>query len=207
MLKSVISFSLSVFVFFNLFAQNQKETIVEISTSQGTIKVKLYNETPVHRDNFIILVKQGKYDETDFYRIINTHFIQGGNPELDKTMKTLPAEISPEKFCKRGALVAAREDESVNPEKRSSATSFYIVLGNTIAYELVDRIGNRMEYKFSEEQKQAYSTVGGIPTLDGSNTVFGEVIEGLDVVGKIASQPVQGETPDQKITLKMKIVE
>jgi cyclophilin family peptidyl-prolyl cis-trans isomerase len=184
-------------------AQNQTETVVNISTSLGTIKIKLYNETPHHRDNFIKLIKEGKYNENNFHRIINTHLIQGGAIAAESEMKLLAPEITPAKFHKRGALAAVREDDVTNPEKLTSPTQFYIVLGNTIAYELMDRVGTRMGYTFTEEQKQAYSTIGGIPTLDGANTVFGEVIQGLDIVEKIASQPVQGETPLEKITFSI----
>lgn len=120
-------------------------------------------------------------------------------------MKKLKPEIVPGKFHKRGALAAVREDDVTNPEKLSSPSQFYIVLGNTTAYELMDRVGERMEYTFTEEQKQAYSTIGGIPTLDGSNTVFGEVIEGLDIVEKIAASPVEGETPLEKINFNITI--
>ncbi|MGE0635059.1 MAG: peptidylprolyl isomerase [Bacteroidia bacterium] len=205
MLKYILSFLTTLVVFSCAFAQNQKETVVVISTSYGEIKIKLYNETPIHRDNFIKLVKQGKYNETNFHRIINNHLIQGGEMANEGEIKKLQPEIVSGKFHKRGALAAVREDDVTNPEKLSSPSQFYIVLGNTIAYDLMDRVGERMNYKFTEEQKQAYSTVGGIPTLDGANTVFGEVIEGLDIVEKIAAQPVEGETPLQKIALKMSI--
>jgi cyclophilin family peptidyl-prolyl cis-trans isomerase len=205
MLKSILSFITAILIFSGVFAQNQTETVVNISTTYGEIKIKLYNETPRHRDNFIKLVKQGKYNQTNFHRIINTHLIQGGEMANEGEMKKLKPEIVPGKFHKRGALAAVREDDVTNPEKLSSPSQFYIVLGNTTAYELMDRVGERMEYTFTEEQKQAYSTIGGIPTLDGSNTVFGEVIEGLDIVEKIAASPVEGETPLEKINFNITI--
>ena len=205
MLKSILSFITAILIFSGVFAQNQTETVVNISTTYGEIKIKLYNETPRHRDNFIKLVKQGKYNQTNFHRIINTHLIQGGERANECEMKKLKPEIVPGKFHKRGALAAVREDDVTNPEKLSSPSQFYIVLGNTTAYELMDRVGERMEYTFTEEQKQAYSTIGGIPTLDGSNTVFGEVIEGLDIVEKIAASPVEGETPLEKINFNITI--
>jgi len=207
MLKSFASFILSFFILFSVSAQKAKEPVVQITTNYGIIKVKLYNETPIHRDNFLKLVKEGKYDGSDFHRIINTFMIQGGEVNGEAGMKTLPAEIVPGKFHKRGALAAAREDDLVNPEKRSSPTQYYIVQGKTYPYDLIDKIGERMKYKFSEEQKKAYSTVGGAPHLDGGYTVFGEVMEGMDVVDKIAASPVNGETPLEVITVKMKIIE
>lgn len=205
MLKSFTLLLSILFFFFHVSAQN--ETLVIISTSQGAIKVKLYNETPLHRDNFIRLVKEGKYNGSSFHNVIKNYSIQGGALSDEASRKPLPPEIVPGKFHKRGALCAAREDDVTNPEKLSSPTQFYIALGSVYQYELIDRIGARMNYVFSEEQKRTYSTIGGIPTLDGQNTVFGEVVEGMDVVEKISASPVMGITPVENISITMRLQE
>ena len=167
----------------------EKETVVVIKTNMGTIKAKLYNDTPLHRDNFIKLVNEGWYNGSPFHRVIKDFMIQGGqnaNGQLDPGY-TIPAEFKDNHFHKKGALAAARQPDQVNPKKASSGSQFYIVQGKVYDERTLDMFEARMGKVFSARQRQAYQTVGGTPHLDGDYTVFGEVIEGLDVVDKIAA--------------------
>lgn len=172
-------------------AQNatEKETIIVIKTNYGTIKAKLYNDTPLHRDNFIKLVNEGWYNNSPFHRIIKNFMIQGGqnsDGRLDPGYK-VPAEIKSNHFHKKGALCAARQPDQVNPKKASSGSQFYIVQGQKYDDQTLDMYEDRMGKVIGAKQRQAYKTVGGTPHLDGDYTVFGEVIEGMDVVEKIAA--------------------
>ena len=167
----------------------EKETVVVIKTNMGTIKAKLYNDTPLHRDNFIKLVNEGWYNGSPFHRVIKDFMIQGGqnaNGQLDPGY-TIPAEFKDNHFHKKGALAAARQGDQVNPKKASSGSQFYIVQGKVYDERTLDMFESRMGKVFSARQRQAYQTVGGTPHLDGDYTVFGEVIEGLDVVDRIAA--------------------
>lgn len=163
-----------------LVAQNEKpETIAVIQTTLGDITVKLYNDTPLHRDNFIKLVNEGWYDDSPFHRVINNFMIQGGHNRDGKVDPgyTIDAEILPNHSHKKGVLAAARMGDQVNPERKSNGCQFYIV------------------------QNQR-----GTPHLDGAYTVFGEVIMGLDVVDKIAAvQTGRGDVPVEAVTMNIKI--
>jgi cyclophilin family peptidyl-prolyl cis-trans isomerase len=166
----------------------QKETTVVIETSMGTIKAILYNDTPLHRDNFIKLVNEGWYNGSPFHRVIKNFMIQGGqnaDGRMDPGYK-VPAEFRENHFHKKGALCAARQGDQVNPQKASSGSQFYIVQGEVFDERKLSFYEERLGKIFSAKQRQAYMTVGGTPHLDGDYTVFGEVIEGLDIVDKIA---------------------
>ena len=207
-----------------LFAQSvdnhavsaDKVYYVLIETEMGNMKVKLYNETPQHRDNFLKLVKSGFYDGLLFHRGINNFMIQGGDP-ASKDAKPgqmlgngnlgyyVPAEFVPELFHKKGALAAARDN---NPQKASSSCQFYIVQGSLWDAKRLDMVSQRMGKTFSEQQKQVYATLGGTPHLDGDYTVFGEVVEGLQVIDKIAAVPCgPADRPLQDVKMNIRIIE
>lgn len=191
-------------------AQNatEKETVVVIKTNYGTIKAKLYNDTPQHRDNFIKLVNEGWYDNSPFHRIIKNFMIQGGqnaDGRLDPGYK-VPAEIKSNHFHKKGALCAARQPDQVNPKKASSGSQFYIVQGQKYDDQTLDMYEDRLGKVFGAKQRQAYKTVGGTPHLDGDYTVFGEVIEGMDVVEKIAAVKTgYMDAPVEAVTMTIEI--
>jgi cyclophilin family peptidyl-prolyl cis-trans isomerase len=165
-----------------------------IKTSMGDIKVKLYNDTPLHQANFLKLVNSGWYNSSIFHRVIKGFMIQGGgkfNPK-DSTYaedpgNTVPAEILSNHFHIKGALAAARTPDNVNPSKASSGCQFYIVQGKKFTDAELDETQKRTGHIFTNEEREAYKNIGGTPHLDGSYTVFGVVYEGLEVVDKIAA--------------------
>ena len=237
---------------------------VKIQTKMGDIVVRLYDETPLHRDNFVKLVQEGYYNGTLFHRVIKDFMIQGGDPDskgaptgkalgMGGPDYTVEAEIKPGLIHKRGALAAARQGDEVNPERRSSGSQFYIVWGqqykegqpgqldkqmkmqalNTVFNRLAtERKAQIMELRrnrdraglqelqdelealahaevesqkpgLSELQRQTYTTLGGTPHLDGQYTVFGEVVEGLDIVEKIQNAATgRNDRPVEDITME-----
>lgn len=249
-----------------------EETKLKIETSAGDIVVKLYNETPLHRDNFIKLAEEGTYEGTLFHRVIKDFMIQAGDPESKNAAKgkmlgtgdvgyTIPAEfVYPKYFHKKGVLSAARQGDQVNPEKESSGCQFYIVTGkvysdstllsmeqqmnqgrlnnvfNALAQKHMKEIykmrkendqdglmnlqdslfaqaeaevAGQPEFRFTPEQVKAYTTVGGTPHLDGEYTVFGEVIEGMDVVDKIQKVATdRNDRPEADVKIvKVEVIE
>lgn len=174
--------------------------MIEMVTSQGKITLRLYDETPLHRDNFLKLVENHTYDGLLFHRVIKNFMVQAGDPKSrdakpgqplgDGTLGyTVPAEFRPELIHKRGALCAARQGDQVNPKKASSATQFYIVQGQVWDDKTLDMMEQRFSKKFTAEQRKVYTTMGGTPHLDGDYTVFGEVVDGMEVVNKISDLP------------------
>ncbi|MEZ4960591.1 MAG: peptidylprolyl isomerase [Saprospiraceae bacterium] len=197
-------------------ASTSGETMALIETDMGNIKVKLYDSTPKHKENFIKLAKEGYYDGTLFHRVIPGFMVQGGDPD-SKTAQpgqplgaggpgyTIEAEIGAKHF--RGALAAARQGDQVNPEKRSSGSQFYIVQNGPVPAAQLDQIIAQKGLQYTPEEKDYYLKVGGTPFLDGDYTVFGQVVEGLDVVDKIANaQRAPGDRPLQDIKMKVKIL-
>jgi len=181
------------------------EKNVRIETSFGVIRLKLYDETPLHRANFIKLIKDGYYDEAEFYRVVEKFVVQGGVP-LKKLDYTIPAEFIPEFYHKKGALGMARTDNN-NPGKESSSTEFYMVHGNKYADWEYEEEERNVGLKTSAEQRKIYTTIGGEMSLDRQYTIFGEVVEGLDVIDKIATVPVYSERPYKKIPFQIKLSE
>lgn len=212
-LKSTLIISFLMLSFSAVNAQDsgeQAELKFIIKTNYGDIKIKLYNDTPLHRDNFVKLVREGWYNNSIFHRVINAFMIQGGwNSEgVQDPGYTVPAEIIPNHFHKKGALAAARMPDQINPEKESSGSQFYIVQGRTFADSELNAISQRSGHNFTEEEKEYYRTIGGTPHLDGAYTVFGEVTEGLDVVDKIAAvQTGVGDKPKIDVTFSIIIDE
>ena len=201
--------------------KKEKETLVEITTPYGIMVAKLYNSTPLHRDNFIKLVKQGFYDSLLYHRVINGFMIQGGDPQSKHADSVamlgngsapgerVPAEFRNNLFHKKGALAAARDD---NPQKASSNCQYYIVQGKRIDTAQLNSIEKNIKngnpaFAYTEAQKEIYGRLGGTPFLDQNYTVFGEVISGLDILDKIASaQTRPGDRPVADIWMKMKII-
>jgi len=194
----------------------QNEPKVLISTSYGDIKVKLFNDTPMHRDNFLKLASEGYYDGSLFHRIIEGFMIQGGDPD-SKTAQpgqslgqggpgyTIDAEFVPAHFHKKGALAAARMGDQTNPEKKSSGSQFYIAQGKVYSEADLKSMAARMP-NMNAERIEAYKTIGGVPHLDDQYTVFGEVVEGLEVLDKMSkAQKDQRDRPvtDIKMTVKV----
>lgn len=175
---------------------------VLLQTSMGDMLIRLSDSTPSHRDNFLKLVKQHYYDSSLFHRVINNFMIQGGDPDSKNAPAgkplgeggpryTIPAEFRPGLFHKKGVIAAARQGDNVNPQKASNGSQFYITQGKKFTDGALDtletyRLNGR---KIPADQREAYKTVGGTPHLDQGYTVFGEVVDGLNVIDKIAAVP------------------
>ena len=201
----------------------QKEVVVKkkdrkkdvlLQTSKGDILLRLSDSTPLHRDNFLKLVKQKYYDSVLFHRVINNFMIQAGDPDSKNAPAgkplgeggpgyTVPAEFRTTLFHKKGVIAAARQGDNVNPSKASSGSQFYITQGKKFTDGALDtletyRLNGR---KIPSDQREAYKTIGGTPHLDQGYTVFGEVIKGLDVVDSIAAVPAsRGADRDRPLT-------
>jgi len=200
---------------FLLPACQPKETTVLISTNMGDIRVRLYDETPQHRDNFLKLAEEGFFDSTLFHRVIRDFMIQGGDPNSKNAQPgivlggggpgyTIPAEIRMPHV--RGALAAARLSDQANPQRASSGSQFFIVQGQLQTDESLDQWEQRLGTKFSPEWRTKYKAMGGTPQLDNQYTVFGEVVSGLDVLDKIAAVPRDGnDRPLEDIRMTVKV--
>ncbi|GEP92322.1 peptidyl-prolyl cis-trans isomerase B (cyclophilin B) [Chitinophaga terrae (ex Kim and Jung 2007)] len=195
-------------------AKNRK---IRISTPYGVMIIKLYDQTPKHRDNFIKLTRRHFYDSTLFHRVIRNFMIQGGDPDSKHAAKgallgegdvgyTIPAEFQLDLFHRKGALAAARDNR---PDKASSGCQFYIVQGKMFTDAQLDtlertRLGGR---KIPVDQREIYKTIGGAPHLDQSYTVFGQVIKGMEVIDKIAAvQTDKNNRPVTDVPMKIRLI-
>lgn len=198
--------------------------MVVMTTTYGQMTIQLYDDTPIHKENFLKLVNESFYDSLLFHRVISGFMIQGGDPDSrdakPKAMLgrggpgyTLPAEILPNHIHKKGVLSAARQGDAVNPNKESSGSQFYIVQGRPVNPDNLSKIESGRKKKesnfmgYSEDQINSYTTIGGTPHLDGGYTVFGEVIDGLNVIDSIASMPINGSNrPRKDVFMTMEVV-
>jgi cyclophilin family peptidyl-prolyl cis-trans isomerase len=193
--------------------QSERDPLVLIETNRGGMTVKLYNSTPKHRDNFLKLAEEGYYDGLLFHRVIEGFMIQGGDPDsrgaaagqilgIGGPGYQIDPEIGAPHF--RGALAAARDN---NPRKRSSGSQFYIVQGQRLSEEQLNRIEEQKGYKFSPEWRAQYKEKGGAPFLDGDYTVFGELVEGFETLDRIAAETTDpNNRPMEDITMTLKVI-
>lgn len=205
---------------------NEKEQKVLIQTTEGDITLKLYNETPLHRNNFIKLVNAKTYNGLLFHRVIKEFMIQGGDPQSKTagpdTMLgdgdvgyTVPSEFrTPQIYHKYGTIAAAREGDDSNPQKASSGCQFYIVVGKKFTNEQLDKLEESKIARYGNTKdstyklRQDYINVGGTPHLDGNYTVFGEILKGMEVVEKISeAETDKHDRPIKAIRIKkMKLI-
>jgi len=192
----------------------QKTEMVVLSTEFGDMTILLYDETPLHKANFLKLVKEGFFDDLLFHRVIEGFMVQGGDPESRGAAAgtglgkggpgyTVPAEFNTQFIHKKGALSAARQGDAMNPKKESSGSQFYVVQGKPTSGVKRKSATTAL---YTAEQVATYAELGGTPFLDDDYTVFGEVVEGLDVIDSIAAQPVDRmNRPLKDVKMTMKI--
>lgn len=186
------------------YGKENPENEVLIETDFGNMRLRLYDETPLHRANFVKLIKDDHYNEGEFYRVFYKFMIQGGDLKKQFNYR-IPAEFNSKYFHKKGALSMAREDEN-NPNLESSSTEFFIVHGGRYTDYQVDEEAANLHLSLTPEQRKTYMESGGYMSLDHQYTVFGEVIEGLDVIDKIASVKVYNEDkPLKKIPFRISL--
>lgn len=217
-MKHILSLLVLICISINMSAQD-KNYKVRVTTMFGDMIIKLYDDTPIHRDNFVKNVKSGMYDGTMFHRILPAFMAQGGNPKSigagpneslsNDNCGVLPAEIRANHFHKKGAVASARLPDANNPNKESSACQFYIAQGYKWTDTKLDELENA-NYKFPDVNRAYYKTVGGYPYLDMRYTVFGEVTEGLEIIDLMAAMPTGAlvqDRPNTDIIMKMTMVQ
>ncbi|MEH6304808.1 peptidylprolyl isomerase [Olivibacter sp. CPCC 100613] len=216
MKKIILFLSLSLLSLLT-FAAKPEYSYVRVSVNGTTCIVKLYNETPKHRDNFIKLVNEGFYNGSLFHRVIKDFMIQGGDPDSKNAAQgvllgegdldyKIPAEFNDSLFHKKGVLAAARDN---NPEKSSSAAQFYLVQGKKYTPKELDRLEQlKLEgKKIPSYQRDIYETLGGTPFLDHNYTVFGETVKGISLIDSIAALPTDSnDRPLQNVVMEMSVL-
>lgn len=199
--------------FLTKYGSDHGETYVRVETPKGDIKIRLYKNTPLHRANFLYLTSKKYFDDTWFYRVSEGHVIQAGNTDGMETVKKrkkigeyrLPAEIVANNYHKYGAVAMARSYKQ-NPDKMSNPFEFYIVLGKSYSRRELELLAEKHDMTFTNDQLDFYSTTKGSPHLDGQLTVFGEVVEGMDVAEAISKVEVdEGEWPLVNLPIKVKV--
>ncbi|MBP7274536.1 MAG: peptidylprolyl isomerase [Saprospiraceae bacterium] len=192
--------------------------LILIETDLGNMTVQLYDATPQHRDNFIKLAEQGYFDSLMFHRVINGFMIQGGDPNSKNAQPgemlgmggpnyTIPAEFVDTLVHLKGALAAARTGDSANPQKRSSGSQFYIAQGRPLTDDNLDQVEAQKGFRYPKYLREQYKKVGGIPFLDRDYTVFGRVIDGIDVIDKIAEvETAPGDRPRKDVRMKVRVI-
>ncbi|WP_145858058.1 peptidylprolyl isomerase [Pedobacter suwonensis] len=217
-MKKILLF-LCTFSILSAFAAKPKNQYVRIKIEFGECIIKLYNQTPLHRDNFLKLVKSGYYNGVLFHRVINNFMIQGGDPDSKNAKPdsllgeggpkyTIPGEFNDSLFHKKGVLGAAREGDDVNPAKASSGSQFYLVQGKVFTDQQLDNLEEkRLKFKIPQWQREIYKTIGGTPHLDRNYTVYGEIVMGLDMVDKIAALPTnKNDRPKQDVKMEVTVL-
>jgi len=195
-----------------------KICLVEIETIHGSMLVELYDATPQHQDNFVKLAQEGYYDGLLFHRVIENFMIQGGDPKSKNAPSgqalgsggpgyTIPAEFVDSLVHIKGAIAAARTGDAVNPQKRSSGSQFYIVHGRSVTEQDLARLEAQKGFRYTTRQKEAYLEYGGTPFLDRDYTVFGQVVEGFEVLDKLAAVPTDPrDRPKEDLKMKIRLI-
>lgn len=196
---------------------------VILHTKFGDMGIQLFEDTPLHRENFLQLARSHAYDSTLFHRVIQDFMIQGGDPLSKDPAKaslagtggpgyTLPAEILPQYFHAKGMIAAARLGDQVNPKRESSGSQFYIVQGKVMTDDEINRAEQQLkgvlgqDFSFSPEARSAYKTIGGSPWLDRQYTVFGKVLTGMEVIDRIAMvEKLPGDRPKDPVMMTMEV--
>ncbi len=200
--------------FLTSFGKNNPETVVELTTPYGLIRIRLYEDTPLHRANFIMLTKRNYFDFAEIYRVAPNFVVQGGDSDETEIRKIkrdigvyrIPNEIKADRYHKRGAVAMTKEIEH-NPEKKSSCFEFYIVVGKTYSDYELDEIQKMYNTTFSAAQREMYKTKGGLAHLDQEHTVFGEVISGMAVADSLSLLPSDSrEWPLETVPISMDVI-